>query len=149
MCECKSGKPRNNWLVKNLCFCEHERSRNAPSTREAMKQEDMNRKRLINGHAKAFLAVSTRHGKQRSVNPTALPHFPVNTWVYKIALLLLIAPRTPNFCHAIIARISCYFVNEIQKVNHESCSNTANNQNNSQVLQNIQPKCPGRPFLTG
>jgi hypothetical protein len=66
------------------------------------------------------------------------------TGVHIIAFLLSMAlPPLKNFCHTMVARISCSLVNEIQKVNHKRCLKTMNNQNNSQVLQNIQPKCPG------
>jgi hypothetical protein len=62
--------------------------------------------------------------------------------VHKIALLYEIA-HSFNFWHAIVARISCSFVQETQNRNHRSSLKTLNNQNNSKILHVIHPKCPG------
>jgi hypothetical protein len=51
-----------------------------------------------------------------------------------------------NLCHPMIARISYSLINKMQKKNHKRCFKTMNNQSNSQIVQNIQPKCPGMPI---
>jgi hypothetical protein len=66
----------------------------------------------------------------------------VTTGVHKIGLLHEIA-HSPNFWHAIVARISCFLVQETQNTNHRSSLKVLNNQNNSRILQIIRPKYPG------
>jgi hypothetical protein len=63
------------------------------------------------------------------------------TCVYKIALLYEIA-HSPNFWHAILARIACSLVQEKQNTNHRNSLKTLNNQTNSKIVQIIRPKCP-------
>jgi hypothetical protein len=74
-------------------------------------------------------------------------YFPANSWLNCVAILICTSvhkiAHTSNVWHLIVAQISCSRVIKMQKIKSNHGLMNMRNEENSEILRIIQPKCPG------